>query len=87
MFKVMAKFMKTNEVMTLGIFDTYDEAQWNIDNNIEWDEEDVPEEWSFEVVPVDDEYEEPADIDDDFGFDPYMGCYSYDCQKQPKSLF
>ena len=42
MFKVMAKFMKTNEVMTLGIFDTYDEAQWNIDNNIEWDEDDNP---------------------------------------------
>ena len=38
------------------------------------------------VVPVeaDDEYEEPTDIDDDFGFDPYMGCYSYDCQEQPK---
>lgn len=23
--------------------------------------------------------EEPADIDDDFGFDPYEGCYTYDC--------
>lgn len=23
--------------------------------------------------------DEPNDIDDDFGFDPYMGCYSYDC--------
>ena len=23
--------------------------------------------------------DEPADIDDDFGFDPYMGCYTYDC--------
>lgn len=22
---------------------------------------------------------EPADIDDDCGFDPYMGCYSDDC--------
>ena len=27
----------------------------------------------------DDDYEEPEDIDDDFGFDPYMGCYTYDC--------
>ena len=28
------------------------------------------------------EYEEdyePDDIDDDFGFDPYEGCYTYDC--------
>lgn len=25
-----------------------------------------------------DDYE-PDDIDDDFGFDPYEGCYTYDC--------
>lgn len=23
--------------------------------------------------------EEPDDIDDDCGFDPYEGCYTYDC--------
>ena len=71
MFKVMAKFMKTNEVMTLGIFDTYDEAQWNINNNIEWDN---PSEWEL--------YVEAEEVDEDFycdyevGFDPYLGCYS-----------
>ena len=27
----------------------------------------------------DDEDYEPDDIDDDFGFDPYMGEYTYDC--------
>jgi len=27
----------------------------------------------------DDDYEEPEDIDDDFGYDAYMGCYTYDC--------
>ena len=74
MFKVMAKFMKTNEVMTLGIFDTYDEAQWNIDNHIEWDEDDNPSEWEL--------YVEAEVGDEDFycdyevGFDPYLGCYS-----------
>ena len=74
MFKVMAKFMKTNEVMTRGIFDTYDEAQWNIDNNIEWDEDDNPSEWEL--------YVEAEVVDEDFycdyevGFDPYLGCYS-----------
>lgn len=26
-----------------------------------------------------DEYDEPADIDSDMGFDPYMGCFSDDC--------
>lgn len=25
------------------------------------------------------EVDEPADIDDDCGFDPYEGCYTYDC--------
>ena len=43
---------------------------------------------AVDFVEVDDEgfemegfYEdyEPADIDDDFGFDPYMGEYTYDC--------
>ena len=27
------------------------------------------------------EFDEPIDIDDDCGFDPYEGCYTYDCQK------
>lgn len=71
MFKVMAKFMKTNEVMTLGIFDTYDEAQWNIDNNIEWDN---PSEWKLYVeAEIEDE---DFYCDYEVGFDPYLGCYS-----------
>ena len=71
MFKVMAKFMKTDEVMTLGIFDTCDEAQWNIDNNIEWDEDDNPSEWELYVEVDEDFY-----CDYEVGFDPYLGCYS-----------
>ena len=78
-YAVIATNIRTGEKLDLGHFDYAEDAQYEIDHNIEWDEEDVPEEWSFEIVPVDDEYEEPADIDDDFGFDPYMGCYSYDC--------
>ena len=68
MFKVMAKFIITNEVLTLGIFDTYDEAQWNIDNNIEWDN---PSEWELYVEVDEDFY-----CDYEVGFDPYLGCYS-----------
>ena len=78
-FRVIATNYKTGEVLALGDFDTQAEAQYNIDNNIEWDEDDIPEDWGFTVEPVDDEYEEPADIDDDCGFDPYCGCYTYDC--------
>lgn len=32
--------------------------------------DEVPEDWN--------DYE-PADIDDDCGFDPYEGCYTWDC--------
>ena len=35
-----------------------------------------------EVIESSDEdydYDEPADIDSDVGFDPYMGCFSDDC--------
>lgn len=31
------------------------------------------------IASDDDDYDEPDDIDDDFGFDPYCGCYTYDC--------
>lgn len=33
----------------------------------------------FDSDDDDDEDYEPADIDDDCGFDPYMGEYTYDC--------
>ena len=84
MFKVMAKFMKTNEVMTLGIFDTYDEAQWNIDNNIEWDEDDNPSEWKLYVEA--EVVDEDLYCDYEVGFDPYLGCYSDEVQPS-RSLY
>ena len=78
-FTVIAMNTKTGFILSLGEFSTKTEAQYNIDYNIEWDEDDIPEDWDFIIEPVDDEYEEPADIDDDCGFDPYCGCYTYDC--------
>ena len=78
-FKVMATNNKTKEVLCLGIAPTVEEAQYDIDNNLEWDEDDIPEDWSFSIEPTDEEYEEPCDIDDDCGFDPYSGCFTYDC--------
>jgi hypothetical protein len=32
-----------------------------------------------EYDPEEDLGDEPADIDDDCGFDPYEGCYTWDC--------
>ena len=29
--------------------------------------------------PDEDEPDEPGDIDSDEGFDPYAGCFTYDC--------
>ena len=78
-FTVIAMNTKTGFVLPLGDFPTEAEAQYNIDHNIEWDEDDIPEDWDFTIEPTEDEYEEPVDIDDDCGFDPYAGCFTYDC--------
>lgn len=32
-----------------------------------------------EFTSSDNDYDEPDNIDDDCGFDPYMGCYTDDC--------
>lgn len=46
-------------------------------NHYQWHEEFTYEGYTTpEETAVD---EEPADIDDDCGFDPYEGCYTYDC--------
>lgn len=44
-------------------------------------DEDYPRcHWKDDGFPAPCEYDdEPEDIDDDFGFDPYEGCYTYDC--------
>ena len=34
---------------------------------------------AIESSDEDYDYDEPADIDSDMGFDPYMGCFSDDC--------
>ena len=78
MVEVWAINKVTEEELFLGYCDTEEDAQEDIDNNIEWDDLDNPDDWRFEIRQVED-YEEPADIDDDCGFDSYCGCYTYDC--------
>lgn len=34
---------------------------------------------SYEESEFDDDDDEPADIDSDMGFDPYLGSFSFDC--------
>lgn len=76
MFAIKAINLKTDEVIILGEFQSYEESKWNIDNNIEWDEEDNPADWEISVI---DRYENYYDNNIECGFDPYMGCYSDDC--------
>ena len=78
MVEVWAINKLTKEKLLLGYCDTEEEAQEDINSNTEWDELDNSNDWSFEIKPVK-IYEEPADIDDDCGFDPYCGCCTYDC--------
>lgn len=76
----MYKIVNINTDEVIGRFDNYFDARdycmgrgnYAIDL-IEVDDE------GFDID--DEEYEdyEPFNIDDDFGFDPYMGEYTYDC--------
>ena len=77
-YVVFAENKKTDEFISLGTFPTKEDAQWNIDNNIEWDEDDNPEDWelSIEEIDEDEHFYEP---DLEVGFDPYLGCYTDDC--------
>lgn len=77
MFKLVAINTVTGEMLEWFGYETQADAVFDM-QNVEWDEDDVPENWRFEVVPYDED-DEPADIDDDCGFDPYAGCFTYDC--------
>lgn len=77
---VFAENKKTDEFISLGTFDSHEEAQWNIDNNLEWDEDDVIEDWEIFIEEVDEDKEyDIYEPDIECGFDPYLGCYTYDC--------
>ena len=83
MYQIKATNTKTLEILLFpNFYETTEDARLAIDHDIEWDEDDIQEDWEFDIVEAEDEYEEPADIDDDCGFDPYCGCYTYDCQGQ-----
>ena len=74
MITVYAENLKSGEVLELGKFYTMEEAQYNIENNLEWDEDDIIEDWNIFTLE-----EFNADDFDECGFDPYAGCYTEDC--------
>ena len=77
-YTVYATNKNTKEVIDMGYFDSEDEAWWNIEHNLEWDEDDIIDEWTFKVVEslTDDE---DWSFNEDEGFDPYCGSYTFDC--------
>ena len=79
MVKLISVFKETEET-ELGVFDSQKDALLAVANDIEWEEGDAPHDYVFRIEECDEDYEEPCDIDDDCGFDPYCGCYTYDCQ-------
>ena len=52
MYLAIANNFKTNEEIILGIFNDADEAWENINFNLEWDEDDIKENWLFMVQEV-----------------------------------
>ena len=78
-YTVFATNEKTKEVYELDYFQTAEEAWWNINHNIEWEEGDNPDDYTFQVVESEDDPSDDWGYNEDFGFDPYEGCYTYDC--------
>ena len=79
MITLYAENLKTGEVIELGTFEDMEEVNDNLENNLEWDEDDNPEDWSFFTMAEIGSEEELEDYIDECGFDPYVGCYTYDC--------
>lgn len=78
-YVIFAENKKTDEFISLGTFDTREEAEWNIENNLEWDEDDVVEDWEVFIEEVDEDRDyDIYEPDIECGFDPYLGCYTYD---------
>ena len=68
-----------------GYLLTYDEMIAEAREMYDLDDDTNACRWSMyytdtgEKVPDDGFYNEPNDIDDDMGFDPFAGCYTWDC--------
>jgi hypothetical protein len=51
-YLAIANNIKTDEEIVLGIFNDANEAWENINFNLEWDEDDIKEDWQFIVQEV-----------------------------------
>lgn len=80
-YAVLARNIFTGEEVDIDTYDTEKEAKWCIANNIEYDEDDSPENWDFEILELEDDDYDISDEDFalEVGFDPYEGCYTFDC--------
>ena len=59
----------TGKIVELGgNFETVEEAQWQVKNNIEFAENESPNEWAFEIYDDKENFGKPINLED---FDPY----------------
>ena len=80
MFKIVVLNTKTLEKLEWFGFESAEEAETYLDENIEWEEDDIPEDWELTFEEYDpDDYDDYDGDYDECGFDPYEGCYTYDC--------
>lgn len=80
-YTIKATNIITGEVQELGLFDTFEDAEYNARYNVEFTEDEIPAHWLITVAETDVE-EMEYDVDEadlEMGFDPYSGCYDFDC--------
>lgn len=83
---VTAKNLVTNHIEVLGRLEDAEEVIENCEN-IQYDEDENPADWAIYVngEPYDEFYDEYLSFCEDgvydleCGFDPYEGCYTFDC--------
>lgn len=73
MVEVWAFNKITDELQFLDYCNTVQDAQ----KVIEMNDFVNPSNWEFEIRPIEDN-EEPCNVDDECGFDPFVGDYTYD---------
>ena len=77
MIVLYAENLRTGKVVELGTFKDLEEVNYNLENNLEWDENDNPYDWNFFTMAEISSEEELEKYIDECDFDPYAGCYTY----------
>lgn len=81
-YEILCCNLKEKHIFTLALnYDSRKEAELAIKNDVDYDEDFDPNEFILVVHSYEiDEYEDDDwGYNEDEGFDPYEGCYTFDC--------